>query len=79
MPAARYEYDFVSIKLTSRSFSLSQEPAEDYQEVVRRRARDGWRLVQVFAPGLFASGRPQQFELIFERLVDAGADQSAAR
>lgn len=71
MAEARYEYDFVSIELTSRSFSLSQHPAEDYHEVVRQRASEGWRLVQAFAPGLSVYGQPKQFELIFERPVDA--------
>ena len=30
-------------------------------------ARDGWRLVQIFAPGVAAFGAAKYYELIFER------------
>jgi hypothetical protein len=34
---------------------------------VRQHARDGWRLVQIFAPGVAAFGAAKYYELIFER------------
>ena len=30
-------------------------------------ARDGWRFVQIFAPGVAAFGAARYYELIFER------------
>ena len=44
-------------------------------------ARDGWRLVQIFAPGVAAFGAARYYELIFEReraeeaTVPAGASR----
>jgi hypothetical protein len=61
-----YEYDFV--KLNVRGFR--SEPRKDHRTVVKERAKDGWRLVQVFAPGTTMKyGSPDYFELIFERQV----------
>jgi hypothetical protein len=37
-----------------------------YEEVVHEQARDGWRLVQIFAPGVAAFGAAKYYELIFE-------------
>jgi hypothetical protein len=34
---------------------------------VRGHARDGWRLVQIFAPGVAAFGAAKYYEVIFER------------
>lgn len=56
-----YEYTFVR---------LEKRAAKDYQQTVTAYACDGWRLVQIFAPGaggLWAS--PQYVEVILERVV----------
>ncbi len=56
-----YEYKFVR---------LEKRAGRDYKQTVEDHARDGWRLVQIFAPGaggLWAS--PQYVEVIFERVV----------
>ena len=44
-------------------------------------ARDGWRLVQIFAPGVAAFGAAKYYELIFERerAEDATARDGAGR
>ena len=34
---------------------------------MHQHARDGWRLVQIFAPGVAAFGAAKYYELIFER------------
>jgi len=34
---------------------------------VHQHARDGWRLVQIFAPGVAAFGAAKYYKLIFER------------
>ena len=56
---AMYEYTFVRV-----------EKDEDYRQAVREHARDGWRLVQILAPG--AGGlwaRPDFVEAIFEKSI----------
>lgn len=58
-----YEYRFVP---------LDKRASKDYERTVAEYARDGWRLVQIFAPGaggLWAG--PQYVEVIFERVVAA--------
>ena len=39
----KYEYKFVTVG--------QGEKDEDYHDVIRENSLDGWRLVQVFAPG----------------------------
>lgn len=54
-----YEYTFVRLG-----------KGEDYRQIVMEHAHDGWRLVQVLAPG--AGGlwaRPDFVEVIFERAI----------
>jgi Domain of unknown function (DUF4177) len=48
---------------------------------VHEHARGGWRLVQIFAPGVAAFGAPRYYELIFERerAEDATARNDADR
>jgi len=64
-----YEYKFV--RLGEYRFSGLFGPQDGaragYQDVVREHARDGWRLVQIFAPGVAAFGAARYYELIFER------------
>ena len=57
-----YEYKFVRIDV-----SFWQKPQGDHQKVIEEHAREGWRFVQIFAPGIAASGNVKYFELIFER------------
>jgi len=60
-----YEYKFVRVGLY-RSF-FERKPTKDYEEIVHQHARQGWRLVQIFAPGVWGPGKPRHFELIFEK------------
>jgi Domain of unknown function (DUF4177) len=48
---------------------------------VHEHGQDGWRLVQIFAPGVAAFGAARYYELIFERerAEDATARNSAGR
>lgn len=57
-----YEYKFVRIDVSFR-----QKPQGDYQEIIWRHAEEGWRFVQVFAPGLSSAGNVKYFDVIFER------------
>jgi len=49
---------------------FSTDPKRDYHEIIERYAREGWRLVQIFAPVAMALGAPKYFEIIFEREID---------
>ena len=58
-----YEYKFVSIRL---SFFFGKAK-EDYHLLIEEHARQGWRLVQIFAPATAGLGTASYFEIIFER------------
>ena len=64
-----YEYKFVRLGEYRGSawFGVSDKARGAYEEVVHEHARDGWRLVQIFAPGVAAFGAAKYYELIFER------------
>jgi len=61
----KYEYKFV--RLGEGLIVVKKDGRETYQSVVHEHAREGWRLVQVFAPGTGVYGAAKYFELIFER------------
>jgi hypothetical protein len=61
-----YEYRFVRLEL-SRGFSFTARPQQDHRAIIDEHARQGWRLVQIFAPPTGRYGRAAYFELIFER------------
>lgn len=63
----RYEYKFV--RLGEGWLAARREARESYQSVIEQHAREGWRLVQVFAPGTGAYGAARYFEVILERTV----------
>lgn len=60
-----YEYKFERIELKT----WGKDPKKDYQEVINDHAKKGWRLVQIFAPGIGSNGAPIYYELIFERKI----------
>lgn len=65
----RYEYTFVRVGeyRGSALFGVRDSERETYQDVVHEHARQGWRLIQIFAPGTAAFGAARYYELIFER------------
>ncbi len=63
----RFEYKFV--RLGEGFFSARSEARNDYPEQVWQHAREGWRLVQIFAPGIGAYGAAKYYELVLEREV----------
>ena len=67
MPSRQtYEYKF--IRLGEGVFSVRRAAKLTYQDAIREHARDGWRLVQVFAPTTSMSGgSAAYYELILER------------
>jgi hypothetical protein len=64
----KYEYRFEIIELKRGIMSL--KPEQDYHNIITQVAQDGWRLVQIFAPGTSGYGSASFFELIFERPID---------
>lgn len=60
-----YEYKFVRLPLGWGWFN--RQPKEDYRQIIAEHARQGWRLVQIFAPPVRGYGAARFFELIFER------------
>ena len=63
----KYEYKF--IRIGEGWWGAKSEADRSYQQQVHEHARDGWRLVQVFAPGTGVYGSAKYFELIFERQI----------
>lgn len=58
-----YEYKFVKVDLSN----WNRKPKEDYQDIIRSHAEDGWRFVQIFAPTTAGYGSASYFEIIFEK------------
>ena len=58
----KYEYKFIRLD--------NHAKGEDYQAIVLDHAREGWRLVQIFAPGAGGLwGKASYCEVIFEREI----------
>jgi len=68
-----FEYRFVRLgeNQVSALFGPQTKARRNYEDVVHEQARDGWRVVQIFAPGVAAFGAAKYYELIFEREVAA--------
>lgn len=63
----QYEYKFV--RLGEGFLEVRKAGKEGYQEEIHKHAAEGWRLVQIFAPGVGGYGAAKYFEMIFERPV----------
>lgn len=64
---ASFEYKFV--KISMKNALMKVEPRENYHQIIEQHAKDGWRLVQVFAPPIRGYGWADFYELIFEREI----------
>lgn len=63
----RFEYKFV--RMGEGWMQVRKEGSEQYQDEIKKHASDGWRLVQIFAPGTGANGAAKFYELVLEREV----------
>jgi len=63
----KYEYKFV--RIGEGWFSVKSKALGEYQQIIQDNARDGWRLVQVFAPGAGGYGTAKYIEIILEREI----------
>ena len=61
----KFEYKFV--RLGEGWLAVKGDAKREYQEVIQKHARDGWRLVQIFAPGIGGYGAAKYYEMIFEK------------
>ncbi len=66
----KYEYRFERVDEGWMLGVGSVKGQAEYRRVVRKHARDGWRLVQVFAPSFGSFGAAKYIELIFERELE---------
>ncbi len=64
---AEQQYEYKFIRLGEGWLGTKNEAERDYQGVVHKHARQGWRLVQIFAPGTGASGAAKFYEIILEK------------
>ena len=62
-----YEYKFIQIELKQGLMKATAK--EDYREIISEEAKNGWRLVQIFAPSVVGYGSAENFELIFEKEI----------
>ena len=63
-----FEYKFVKVEM-KYEFMGRANPAENHHEIIKNHASEGWRLVQVFAPAVGATGMAEFYEIIFERII----------
>jgi len=59
----KYTYEFKKIKPKL----FTRKPEENYEKIIKEKAREGWKLVQIFAPGTGPNGTVGHYELIFEK------------
>ena len=62
---ARFEYKFV--RIGEGRFGAKKEAQNGYQDIIAEHARNGWRLVQIFAPVVATGGYARYYELILEK------------
>ena len=67
--AARFEYKYV--RLAQGWLVAKRKQRETYQDAIDKHAAEGWRLVQIFAPGTGVYGAARYYELILERPIEA--------
>jgi hypothetical protein len=63
----RGEYEYKFVRLGEGYLAARKEARLTYQDVVHEHAREGWRLVQIFAPGTGGYGAAKYFEVVLER------------
>ncbi len=60
-----YTYEFVEVKINR----WKKEPNKSYMSIIDSYAKNGWRLVQIFAPAISGLGAADYFHIIFEKEV----------
>ena len=65
MMTHNFEYKFV--RLGEGFLGVRKSAKSTYQDIINQHALEGWRLVQIFAPGTGVHGAAKYYEIIFER------------
>lgn len=73
MPAVAPKYEYKFVRLGEGYFAARKQAEQGYQEEVHRQAAEGWRLVQIFAPGMGVYGATKYYELVLERELKPSA------
>ncbi len=60
----KYEYKFIRL---GHGLLWPKSVAETYKDVINQNAKEGWRLIQVFAPSRTILGIANFHEVILER------------
>ncbi len=63
--AQKYEYKFV--RLGEGILGVKKGARMTYQDEIEKYSHEGWRLIQIFAPGTGGYGTAKYYELILER------------
>ncbi|MBR3503660.1 MAG: DUF4177 domain-containing protein [Clostridia bacterium] len=61
----KYEYERIHVEI--KAGFLENKLKDDYFEIIQREAALGWRLVDIFSPGVGCYGASSWVDLIFER------------
>jgi hypothetical protein len=61
----KYEYKFE--RVGGGAHQVSPRASKDYQKVIVKHAKDGWELVQVFAPSIGFNSYPKYFDVIMKK------------
>ena len=71
-----YEYTFIKVKLDG-NFLFDKTPRENYHNIIKAHAKNGWRLVQIFSPtvSVVSGGTSSFYELIFERELEKDSSE----
>ncbi|MCK5176943.1 MAG: DUF4177 domain-containing protein [Candidatus Aenigmarchaeota archaeon] len=59
-----YEYETVRVEIVGL---INTKLKEDYREIIKQRGKDGWRLIQLFAPPIAGAGDAPFIDIIFEK------------
>lgn len=67
----KQKYEYLFLRLGEGWLGAKIAAEQEYQQIIRDHARDGWRLVQIFAPSIGGYGSPKYYEVILERPTDS--------
>ncbi len=59
-----YRYEIIRVEM--KGF-ITTRPKEDYREIIKEKAKEGWRFKQLFAPAIDGAGAASFIDIIFEK------------
>lgn len=63
------EYEYKFIRFGKGALWVSSYSEDAYKEIIHRHAKEGWRLVQVFAPSTSIWGLARYYDIILEKPI----------